>query len=235
MRSRRVHAVVCSLLALGVISARVEARRAEAEDDARATRESAAAGVREMFVGTSGARESWKTLPSLVVVTTVMDYASGDVTSGFTAVDEQLTPAEITQLTRDLSRALGDLTGGVVKDFRGISTECATAGQLVKVLRPGQIVVGRFRGVQAKTGNLGYGSRMTRNGTIAGAAVMLDAAFDRTSDQRSLLRTHELGHALGFHHVESRASVMNPRVGSSLTDFDRAAVRMASIPLVAQF
>jgi predicted Zn-dependent protease len=57
---------------------------------------------------------------------------------------------------------------------------------------------------------------------------MLDADFDRQSSQRFLLRTHELGHALGYHHVESRPSVMNPRVGNSMTEFDRNAVRYAS-------
>jgi hypothetical protein len=105
----------------------------------------------------------------------------------------------------------------------------------VKVVRPGRIVVGRFQGVQAKTGNLGYGGRATRNGVINGAAVILDADFDRTSDRRHLLRTHELGHALGYHHVQSQPSVMNPRVGSSLTDFDRAAIKLASLKVSAIF
>ena len=97
----------------------------------------------------------------------------------------------------------------------------------MKVVRSGQIVVGRFRGVQARTGSLGYGGRLTHNATIVGAAVVLDAAFDRQSDRRELLRTHELGHALGYNHVESRPSVMNPRVGSAITEFDRAAIRLA--------
>ena len=61
--------------------------------------------------------------------------------------------------------------------------------------------------------------------------LMLDADFDRQSSQRFLLRTHELGHALGYHHVQSRPSVMNPRVGNAITEFDRAAIRYASQPL----
>jgi predicted Zn-dependent protease len=55
--------------------------------------------------------------------------------------------------------------------------------------------------------------------------MMLDADFDRDSSQRRLLRTHELGHAIGYHHVTSRPSVMNPEVGNSITEFDRTAIR----------
>jgi hypothetical protein len=68
---------------------------------------------------------------------------------------------------------------------------------------------------------------MTRGGTITAGAVILDSDFDRQSDRRQLLRTHELGHALGYNHVESLRSVMNPRVGSELTDFDRTAIERA--------
>jgi hypothetical protein len=165
--------------------------------------------------------------PDLVIETSVMDYASGDLTSGFEAVDEQLTAAEVAQLRTDLTSALSELTAGTLQAFRSISFERAKPGRVVRVLRPGQIVVGRFRGVQKNTGNLGYGGRMTRGGTIIEAAVVLDAAFDRESRDRLLLRTHELGHALGLNHVESQPSVMNPHVGTSLTDFDRRAIRQA--------
>ena len=100
-------------------------------------------------------------------------------------------------------------------------------GSIVKAVRPGQIVVARYKGVRAKTGNIGYGGRLTHGANIVGAAVMLDSQFDTKSNQRHLLRTHELGHALGYNHVESRSSIMNARVGSEITDFDRAAIRVA--------
>ena len=38
---------------------------------------------------------------------------------------------------------------------------------------------------------------------------------------------HELGHALGYNHVHSRASIMNPQIGSEPTDIDRAVARVA--------
>jgi hypothetical protein len=185
------------------------------------------AAVREILEGKSGRHETWTSAPALVIVDTVMEYTGNDMQGGYMARDERLTADETSQLTADLTRALNDLTGGAFKVFRAITVESPKPGTTVKVVRPGCIVVGRFSGVQARTGSLGYGGRLTHDATIVGAAVVLDAAFDRDSDRRQLLRTHELGHALGYNHVESRPSVMNPRVGSSITDFDRAAIRIA--------
>jgi len=156
-----------------------------------------------------------------------MDYSRGDLSTGFLATEEQLSEAEVAQLTADLTAALGALTAETVRRFQTVVRETAPAGHIVRVLRGGQIVVGRFRGVQGKTGNIGYGARMTRDGKITQAVVVLDAKFDRESHERALLRTHELGHALGFNHVQSRPSIMNPRVGSTMTDFDRTAIRAA--------
>jgi len=185
------------------------------------------AAMHEMLEGKNGRREAWTATPSLVVVSSVLDYDRGDTNSGFAAIDQTLSDKEIAQLTLDLTNALDLLSDGTFKAFSSVTVEAAHAGDVVKVVRSGQIVVARYRGVQAKTGNLGYGGRMTHGATIVAAAVMLDAAFDAKSDQRQLLRTHELGHALGYNHVESRPSVMNARVGSSITDFDRAAIRAA--------
>lgn len=64
---------------------------------------------------------------------------------------------------------------------------------------------------------------MNASGAITSGAMMLDAEYDRTSKRRRLLRTHELGHALGYNHVVARASIMNARIGTDLTDFDRKA------------
>ena len=183
--------------------------------------------MREMLEGRSGHREAWASTPSLVIMSNVLDYERGDTTSGFTAIDQTLGDKELAQLKVDLTNALDQLTEGTFKAFSSITVESARAGDVVKVVRPGQIVVARYRGVQATTGNLGYGGRLTHGVTIVAAAVMLDAAFDTKSDQRQLLRTHELGHALGYNHVESRPSVMNARVGSPITDFDRAAIHAA--------
>ena len=217
------------MLALGLSGIRVEAEARSGRADASATD---SAALRELLEGKKGRREAWQSIPELVVVTSVMDYEAGELATGFSATDERLTKGEQDRLVADLTRALGELTGGQVKAFSAIRTEDAAAGDTVKVLRAGQIVVGRFRGVQAKTGSLGYGGRMTnRDGKITSAVVMVDRNADRDSKQQTVVRTHELGHALGYNHVESRPSIMNPRAGGGLTDFDRMAVKVAFAPV----
>ena len=57
--------------------------------------------------------------------------------------------------------------------------------------------------------------------------MYLDRDFDRGDARRRLLRIHELGHALGYQHVRSRTSIMNPAIGSEPTDFDRAGASIA--------
>ena len=52
-------------------------------------------------------------------------------------------------------------------------------------------------------------------------------AYDRSSENRRLLRIHELGHALGYLHVTKRTSIMNPAIGPAPTEFDRHAAMIA--------
>lgn len=188
------------------------------------------AATRELLEGVSGRRESWSSAPTLVIQSSILDYRSGDLSSGFVALKDSLSSDEINQLRIDLTAALSELTAGTFKAFRQTVIEFVRPGSRVRMLRPGDIVVGRFRGVRAKTGNLGYGARSTsRNGSIVQAVVVLDESFD-SSDRRSVGRTHELGHALGFNHVSFRPSIMNPRAGTTLlTDFDRVAIRDAFV------
>lgn len=229
-RARRLHyssnvaitimRIACAALVLLVVGA---GERLSAEFDTGA--ESAA--VRELFEGTKGQRESWAEAPELVVLTSVLDFALTDVSAGYVATTVELSRKDADQLVTDLSGSLVDMTGGRLTTFRSIRLESAEVGESVKVVRRGQIVAGRFHGVRTKAGTLGYGIRTVRQGAITAAAVMLDDEFDRGSEQRRSLRTHELGHALGYNHVESQPSVMNPRVGPGITAFDRRAIKQA--------
>jgi hypothetical protein len=57
---------------------------------------------------------------------------------------------------------------------------------------------------------------------------MIDADFDRSNGPyRRALRSHELGHALGYNHVTARSSVMNADARTEPNDFDRTASRVA--------
>ena len=227
---RRAFGIVLCLLAVGSLSSRPEAHDMKSSSAAVDS-----TAVRELLEGNTGRRTAWASAPGLVIMKSVLDYASGDLSSGFAASSETLSVEELVNLTIDFSRAFEELTGGAYEEFSSVEFESADPGENVSVVRPGKILVGRFRGVQKKTGNLGYGGRAIRNGSIHAAAVLLDADFDRKSESRDLLRTHELGHALGYHHVLTQPSIMNPRVGSPITDFDRAAIRAGSLKAPVQF
>ena len=182
----------------------------------------------QMFRGTS-ALQRWTSPPSLVVLTTVMNYEVGfGDGSEFHATSEQLTDDETSQLIDHLTGALMVLTGNTFTAFSSIERESAASGAKVTTLRTGKIVVGRYKGLQAAGNTIGYGRWATDgHSEVIGGAVYLDRDFDKTSDIRRLLRTHELGHALGYTHVTSRTSVMNPVIGPDVTTFDREGAMVA--------
>ena len=57
--------------------------------------------------------------------------------------------------------------------------------------------------------------------------MYLDRDVDYSDGRRRLLRMHELGHALGYQHVTSRTSIMNPALGSEPSEFDWAGALIA--------
>jgi hypothetical protein len=179
-----------------------------------------------MLRGGKAAPLRWDRVPELVVLMPVMQYEKSGGTQ-YRATAEQLTEDEADALIADLTRALSVLTDEAFQGFAAVRRETAAAGAIVNVMRPGQIVVGRYRGVREQLATIGYGGRSTRNDLIRAGSIILDSDFDRTSSRRRLLRTHELGHALGYNHVHSRVSVMNPEIGPEPNDFDRAVARAA--------
>jgi len=180
----------------------------------------------EMLRGTHDAALRWDRVPELVVLMPVMQYEKAQGTQ-YRATSESLTEAEAAQLVADLTAALAVLTDNAFQGFAAVRHETVAAGQVVNVMRPGQIVVARYNGVRDQLATIGFGGRSTRGSTIRAGSIILDTEFDRTSDSRHLLRMHELGHALGYNHVQSRASIMNPQIGSAVTSVDRAAARIA--------
>lgn len=185
------------------------------------------AALDEMLGDSSGQREHWTSVPDLVVLTSVMEYHSG-ASSEYLATPEVMSAEETKSLVADLTLALRLLTDNTFEQFATVHYQSVAAGSSVNIARPKQIVVGRYQGVLRLARTIGFGGRSTRSdGEIVGAAIVLDSEFDRTSGMRRLLRTHELGHALGFNHVKSRRSIMNPRIGPELTDFDRQVVKLA--------
>jgi Matrixin len=192
--------------------------------ETRAARDAQA--LTEMF-GSSQMPQRWRQAPALTVLASVMEYQpGGDV--DYVATRERLSDADVAELVRDLTGGLTVLTANTFEEFSSVGFEVVPAGDTARVSRPNQIVVGRFSGLRRSVKTLGYGGRQARkDGTITAGAVLLDSEFDATSARRRLLRTHELGHALGYNHVHSRTSVMNPNIGTEPNDFDREAAFIA--------
>jgi len=180
----------------------------------------------EMLLGSHTTPLRWDRVPELVVLMPVMQYEKGRGTE-YRATAERLSDDEATQLVADLTSALAVLTDDAFQGFSSVRRESVAAGDVVNVMRPGQIVVARYNGVKDQLATIGFGGRSTRKSTIRAGSIILDNDFDRTNETRRLLRMHELGHALGYNHVLSRPSIMNPKIGPQPTDFDRAAARIA--------
>ena len=98
------------------------------------------------------------------------------------------------------------------------------AGERVSVLRTGKIVVGRYTGIVSLANTIGYGRWSTAwTATVVGGAISWIATSIATTAAAVCCGIHELGHALGYQHVKSRTSIMNPAVGPEPTEFDRSA------------
>ena len=95
------------------------------------------------------------------------------------------------------------------------------------VLNEGAITVARVTGMTQATGFWGYRRwRLGADGSVIGGMCLFDAAFDRSASPfvRSL-RAHALGHALGYHQVSGRISVMNADARSEPNDSEAEALR----------
>ena len=181
----------------------------------------------EMFRGT-GQLQRWTSAPALVVLGSVMQYHSIG-SEEYQATSTQLGDDEVTLMVQHLTEGLALLTGNRFTSFSSVEVERPASGKRANTLRTGVIVVGRYRGVQTLANTIGLGRWSTAgNGAeITGGAIYLDQNFDRSDDDRRLLRIHELGHALGYLHVSKRTSIMNPAIGPQPTEFDRSAAMIA--------
>jgi hypothetical protein len=181
----------------------------------------------EMFRTSNARLQRWTSRPSLVVLATVMTYRN-NANDTYEATGEQLTDEEVSQLVAHMTEGLGLLTGNTYTSFAAVDIERPAGGTQVNVGRNNRIVVGRYSGIVSLARTIGYGQWAEMpDGTVTAGAMFLDRDFDRNDSRRRLLRIHELGHALGYLHVTSRTSVMNPAIGPEPNDFDRAGAIIA--------
>lgn len=177
---------------------------------------------------TAGGRlQRWTRAPGLVILTSVMTY-NGPSESSYAATGQRLSDAEVAALEADFTRALPLLTGNTWRSFSSVVREAVDEGTRATVQREGVIVAGRYRGIVSWSNTIGLGRWFEQpDGTVTAGTVFLEHDFDSASDRRWLLRMHELGHALGYTHVTSRFSVMNPMLGPEPTAFDAEAMSIA--------
>jgi len=180
----------------------------------------------EMFRTANARLQRWTSRPALVVLGSVMNYRGP--AEEFTATSESMTDDEISLLVAHMNEGLALMTGGTYTSFADVKIERPASGERASVARAGAIVVGRYNGVQTFASTIGYGTwAESADGAVVGGAMFLDSRFDKNDDRRRLLRIHELGHALGQLHVETRVSIMNPSIGPEPTEFDRQAAVVA--------
>jgi hypothetical protein len=180
----------------------------------------------EMFRTSHSQLQRWTKRPALVILATVMTYRGVD--DEYAATTEQLSDDEVAVMVEHMTEGLNLLTGGTFSSFASVEIERPAAGDRVRVERDSKIVVGRYNGIVNWARTIGYGSWAEQpDGSITGGAMFLDRDFDRNETRRRLLRIHELGHALGYQHVTSRTSIMNPSIGPEPTDFDRTSALVA--------
>ena len=175
-----------------------------------------------------GLLRRWTAAPSIVIQRRVLQFAGVDASSAV-ATSILLSDAEIESISADLHEVLPALTGHTFDRFADQSVETAAEGESVTVARTAVIVVAQYQGLTDATTYWGY-TRWAWNdrGELRAASIMLDRAFETSgSAYRRTLRTHELGHALGYSHVDARESVMNASGRVALTDFDRHGARIA--------
>ena len=170
----------------------------------------------------------WTSPPPLLVERRTLRFADVNASSAI-AMDETMPDAAYGGLLSDLQWALGSMTGGAGYGFASITDRQSATGSNAQLLNTGTITVARLAGLTQATTFWGYGRWQSNGaGEIVSGIIMLDRDFDAgASPFIRTLRAHELGHALGYHHVTLRESVMNSSARIAPNAFDLAAFRIA--------
>lgn len=175
----------------------------------------------------------WTSAPPLVVETRALQFTSVGAADQ-TALADLMSDDEFDALVSDLTWALPQMTGGRFTSFASVKKQTATENAVVHILNTGVITVTRVVGLTQSAGYWGYSRwQFAADGTIVAGMVTLDRDFERSGSAfRRSLRSHELGHALGYNHVTVRQSVMNSaaRIEPNAFDIDAARIAFARPP-----
>lgn len=166
----------------------------------------------------------WTTQPNLIIQRNLLDYA--DDAGGFMVLNEAISDADLSCVEARAREAVSLISGSALSAGTS-TTAAATAGTRVEGTAAGAITVWAARNLGGSAGRGGISYRIPGL-TVAAGVVFLEVAQPGNPNQAScagnvnVLR-HEIGHALGYQHVTTRASVMQPTNAPAPTDFDRQA------------
>jgi hypothetical protein len=170
----------------------------------------------------------WVQAPPLVIETRTLQFTDVNASNAM-GTDDEMSDLEYQGLVADLAWALPQLSGATFSGFASTRRQGSPSGFFVPLLNDNQITVARVAGLTTATGFWGYGRWQTQtDGTVVAGNLVLDRDFERSGSPflRSL-RTHELGHAMGYNHVTVRASFMNSAARLEPNSFDQQACAIA--------
>lgn len=168
----------------------------------------------------------WTSTPNLIFQRNLLDYSDDAGGSSYMVLNESLSDADLACLETRAREAVGLMSGNALA--AGTSTTTAVMpGTRVDGTATGAITVWAARNLGGSAGRGGISYRIPAL-TVAAGIVFLEVAQPGNPNQAScagnvnVLR-HEIGHALGYQHVETRASVMQPVNAPAPTPFDQQA------------
>lgn len=182
----------------------------------------------QMFRGNNGELHRWTSAPAVVLQRRAIRFTNLTDTS-YVATSSVMPDGEADAILADLAWALPQLSANVFTGFADVQRETAAEGDAVAGFRPGSVVVVLADGLTSGTGYAGY-TRWAWNGAgeMVDAVIAIDRGFDGSSSAyRRTVRSHELGHALGYNHVTVRPSVMDATATTEPNQFDRDGARIA--------
>lgn len=174
----------------------------------------------------------WDSAPVLAIERRVLEcQATTPDQSTATATAMTNTDAVVAEIDSQATSAIGQMTGGRIPAFETVETQLAGVGAMVNLMVPGRITIARCTFLAERTGAVGYSKwDYDGNGRLTAGAIVIDYLYDEgaATAERFHLRSHELGHTLGYAHVDV-PSIMNIGGGQSLvlTQWDTLAMGLA--------
>lgn len=174
----------------------------------------------------NGGIARWTEPPPLFVVTQSVLFERDNFDTG-TRDTRVMTQDEIQSIQGDMEAALGPLTGTAMTAFESETHGEATGPtpEVVTYAVPGAIAVYHAKRLAEEMGFAGGTTVELEGDRIVSAVIWLDQGYEDAGIDSRKIRSHELGHALGYAHPSSASchslmSIMSGSGSDSFTDLD---------------